>query len=170
MAAATTRASGATSRVDCKAARGRRELHFDSLDEVLADAQRLAAAPNIRMLGNWPLPRLLMHLATAINSSIDGISAKAPWYIRLVGPLIRRRILVRQMSPGFRLPAKFEPSFFPESASSREAAEKLQSAVGRVHNERMTAKHPVLGSLTHEQWTQLHLRHAEMHLSFAVPD
>jgi hypothetical protein len=33
----------------------------------------------------------------------------------------------------------------------------------------MTARHPVLGKLTHEEWTQLHLRHAELHLSFAVP-
>jgi hypothetical protein len=32
----------------------------------------------------------------------------------------------------------------------------------------MTARHPVLGKLTHDQWKQIHLRHAELHLSFAA--
>ena len=155
--------------VDTKTVQGRRELNFRSLDEVLADAERLVASPNTKMLGNWPLSQLLTHLATAINGSIDGTSAKAPWFIRLIGPLLKGRVLKNRMSPGFKLPKDVEVGFFPSVSSPQEALEELRRAVGRSHNERMTARHPILGKLTHEEWTRLHLRHAELHLSFAVP-
>jgi hypothetical protein len=149
---------------------GRRALNFTSLDEVVADAQTLIASPTVKMLGNWPLAQLLMHLAKAVNSSIDGISANAPWYVRMVGPLIKGRILTKGMSPGFKLPKKVEPVFFPAAESAQEALECLRAAVARTRRERMTARHPVLGKLTHDEWTRLHLRHAELHLSFAVPE
>jgi len=156
--------------IDTRRVQGRRPLRFTSLDAMLADAERLVASPNTKMLGNWPLGQILTHLTLAIHSSIDGISARAPWFIRLVGPWIKKRILQRGMSPGFKLPRTVERSFFPPSASARDALEKLRIAAGRLQSEKMTAIHPVLGKLTHEEWLELHLRHAEMHLSFAVPD
>jgi hypothetical protein len=145
-------------------------LRFDSLDAMLADAERLVASSDTKMLGNWPLDRLLTHLTLAMNSSIDGISARAPWFIRLVGPAIKRRVLTRGMSPGFKLPKRVETRFFPTATSAGDALEKFRSAVGRVRQEKMTAIHPVFGRITHDEWLQLHLRHAEMHLSFATAD
>lgn len=157
------------SSIDTKTVPGRRVLHFKSLDEVVVDAERLAISPGTKMLGNWPLSQLLTHLATAIHGSIDGISARAPWFVRLAAPLIKGRILTKGMRPGFRLPKKVEPDFFPAAPSPGEALDALRAAVTRTHEQRMTSRHPVLGKLTHEEWTQLHLRHAELHLSFAVP-
>ena len=156
--------------VNTKIVQGCRELKFGSLDEVVVDAEQLVASPNTRVLGNWPLSQLLTHLTTAINGSIDGIPAKAPWFIRLIGPLIKRRILKNGMSPGFRLPKAAEAGFYPIVASPQVALEGLRAAVGRSHTEQMIAPHPVLGKLTHKEWTQMHLRHAELHLSFAVPN
>ncbi|HEX3870489.1 MAG TPA: DUF1569 domain-containing protein, partial [Pirellulales bacterium] len=52
---------------------GRRDLTFASLDDVVADAETVVASPNVKMLGNWPLDRLLSHLALAVNGSVDGI-------------------------------------------------------------------------------------------------
>jgi hypothetical protein len=164
-----TTASGSRSASSNPAA-GRRELSFRSLDDVVADADMLVAAPQTRMLGNWPLDKLLMHLATAVNGSIDGVSFRAPFYIRLVGPLIKRRFLTQKMPPGFKLPKGTEQGFFPSAGSAREAAEVLRKAIARLPAERMTSKHPVFGRLSHDEWTQLHLRHAELHLSFARPD
>jgi hypothetical protein len=155
--------------VDTKTVQGRRELTFESLDEVVVDAEKLVASPSTKMLGNWPLSQLLTHLATAINGSIDGTSAKAPWLIRLVGPLLRGRFLRNEMSPGFKLPKDVEVGFFPAVGSPQEALERLRVAVGRLKTEKMMTRHPVLGKLIHEEWTRLHLRHAELHLSFAVP-
>jgi Protein of unknown function (DUF1569) len=156
--------------VNTKQVQGRRRLRFTSLDAMLADAEQLVAAPRTRMLGNWPLDQLLTHLTLAMNSSIDGISARAPWFVRLVGPVIKRRILTRGMTTGFNLPKQFETEFFPAAISSDDALEKFRAAVGRVRQEKMTAIHPVFGRITHDEWMQLHLRHAELHLSFAAAD
>jgi hypothetical protein len=159
----------ATMTVNTKTVQGRRRLSFQSIDEVVADAEKLVASPDTKMLGNWPLCQNLTHLAMAINSSIDGISAKAPWFIRLLRPFIKGRILKKGMPAGFYLPKVHEAAFFPPAASNQVAFEQLRSAASRSKNERMTARHPVLGKLTHEEWAQFHLRHAELHLSFAVP-
>jgi hypothetical protein len=160
---------GTAARVDTKAVRGRRELHFRSFDEVLADAEGLVASPHTGTLGNWPLSQLLTHLAKAINKSIDGISAKVPIRFRILGWFIKGRVLKKGLSPGFQLPQGREAEAFPAAASPTAALETLRAAVGRTRTERMTARHPVFGGLTHEEWTRLHLRHAELHLSFAVP-
>ena len=147
----------------------RRELHFNSLDEVVADAERLVASPSTKMLGNRPLGELLAHLAMGINGSMDGASFKIPWFIRLFAPLVKRRMLSNPMSAGFNLPKDAEATLYPPVASTQEGLQELRTAVNRLRTEKMTAKNPVFGKLTPEEWTQLHLRHAELHLSFAVP-
>lgn len=154
-------------RVDTKAVRGRRALSFASWDEVVADAEKLAASPGTNVLGNWPLSQLIAHLATSIDNSIDGIPGQAPWLIRVIGPLLKARILKHGMPPGVKLPKEVEASVFPPTSSPQEALQELRRAVGRAQHERMSARHPVLGKLNHDQWTRLHLRHAELHLSYA---
>ncbi len=155
--------------VDTKRVEGRRTLRFNSVDEIMADAEKLVSSPYTKVLGNWPLERLLSHLTRAMNNSIDGINAKAPFFIRWIGGLLKGRILTKGMSPGRKLPKEIDAKFFPEVASPQEALEKMRLAVGRIHKEKMNAVHPVFGKLTHEEWLQLHLRHAELHLSFALP-
>jgi hypothetical protein len=154
--------------VNTKHVQGRRTLRFSSLDEAVADAELLVASSGIRTLGNWPLERLLTHLAMAVNSSIDGFSAQAPWFIRLAAPLIKGRILNHQVPAGFKLPKAAESQFYPVAASRHEALETLRRAIARLQNERMTSPHPVIGRLTHDEWMKFHLRHSELHLSFAV--
>jgi hypothetical protein len=151
-------------------ARARRKLSFDSLDEVISDAERLVESPNSKTLGAWPLGQLCTHLAMAINGSIDGIEDRAPLPVRMLGPLLKRWILARGMSPGFKLPKQREAVFFPAATSAQEGLDKLRAAACRVKTERMTAQHPAFGKLTHDEWNRLHLRHAELHLSFAVPE
>jgi len=155
--------------VDCKTVQGRRKLTFNSLDDIVADAEKLAASPETKVLGNWPLSQLFTHLAGVTNDSIDGISARAPWYFRLIGPLVKGRVLRKGMSAGFQLPKEMESAMFPPAGSPRDAFEKLRMAIARTKKERMTARHPFFGKMTHEEWTQLHMRHAELHLSFALP-
>ena len=155
--------------VDPKTIGGRRQLHFTSLAEVVADAEKLVASPTTRALGNWPVVQLLTHLAMAMNRSIDGISFQAPWYLRLFGRLVKRRLFQRGLTPGFKLPKDMEAVAYPMAVSLPEALDMLRRAVDRMRHEKATAAHPVFGRLTHEEWTQFHLRHAELHLSFAVP-
>ena len=156
--------------VDTAKVRGRRPLSFASLDEVVAEAERLVAARDVEMLGNLSLGQILAHLAIPINGAIDGVKVKGPWVIRtFLGPWIKARIARKGMSPGFQLPAKFAKDFFPENVSSAQGLEMLRKAVARQKTERMTSDHPMMGPMSHEDWERLHRRHAELHLGFAVP-
>ena len=155
--------------VDCTKVAGRREIHFETLDDVVADAKELVSSPTARTLGNWTLTKLLSHLAQTIDNSIDGFQMKAPLIIRMIGPFIERSAL-RKVSPGIKLPKKLEPIAFPEAPSVQSAPEDLVKAVAQTKTERMESKHPAFGRMSHEDCTALHLRHSEMHLSFAVPE
>jgi hypothetical protein len=155
--------------VASRSVQGRRRLAFASFDDILADAEQLVASPHTKTLGNWPLDRLLMHLATAMERSIDGIRFAVPWYIRVVGFFIKGRVLNRAMPAGFRLPSDTEPKAYPAAVSPEAALARLRNSVARTQREKMNSRHPVFGALTHEEWTRFHLRHAELHLSFAVP-
>jgi len=156
--------------VNTKSVQGRRKLSFESLDEAVADAERLVASPRVTMLGNLSLGQILAHLAIPINGAIDGFDIKGPWIIRtLLGPRIKSSILNKGMSPGAKLPKKFHAELFPRRVSAEQGLEMYRKAVARLKTERMTADHPFMGPMCHEDWDRLSRRHAELHLSFAVP-
>ena len=153
---------------DTNTAQERRQLKFTSFDEVLADAEQLASSPNTRTLGNWQIGQLLAHLAWTVNNSIDGIPFKGPWYMRLVGFFIKGRVIKHGLPTGIKLPKEAEAASYRATSSPQEGLEALRKAVNRTKTEKMTSGHPVLGKLTHEEWAQYHLRHCELHLSFAI--
>ena len=153
-----------------KTVQGRRDVSFQTLDDIVADAEKLVASPTSRTIGNWPLVKLIKHLSQTIHNFIDGFQSKAPRWIRLIMPLFKGRILkARKMSPGINLPKATVASAFPDAGSIQEALDDLRRAVARTKSERMEAVHPAFGKMTHDEWNTLHLRHSEMHLSFALP-
>lgn len=146
---------------------GRREVIFESLDDVLMDAERLVAAPGVTMLGNWTLGQLLAHLAGGLHMSIDGSDHRPHWFVRLLGPFLKRRVL-RKMSAGFQLPKPVADKIIPtEAISPEEGLSRLQEAVKRFRSDLSRKPHNVFGRMTGAEWHQLQLRHAELHLSFA---
>lgn len=149
---------------------GRREVAYESLDDVLMDAEKLVASPNTKMLGNWTLGQVLAHLAASLHLSIDGSDHRPPWYIRLVGPFLKR-IVLRKMSAGFQLPKPVADKVIPsEPVTPQEGLRLLQEAVKRFRADTTRKPHSVFGKMTGAQWHQLHLRHAELHMSFATTD
>ena len=156
--------------VNSKTVQGRRDVAFQTLDDIVADAEKLVASSKTRAIGNWPLEKLMMHLSQTIHNSIDGFQSKAPLWIRLIMPLFKGRILnARKMSPGINLPKAAVASAYPDAGSLQEALDDLRRAVARTKSERMEAVHPAFGKMTHDEWNTLHLRHSELHLSFALP-
>lgn len=157
--------------VNPRRVKGRRSLRFETFHDVVADVEQLVAANNCRMLGNWSLPVLINHLTMTMHASIDGFPSKAPFLIRLIGPMIKRSVVYgKKLSPGIKLPAEAIPAAFPPGNSAHEALADLKSAFSRALTERMEADHPAFGRMTHEEWLLMQLRHAEMHLSFALPE
>ena len=148
---------------------GRRVVAYESLDDVLMDAEKLVANPNVRMLGNWSLGQLLAHLAAAMHMSIDGSDHRPPWYIRLFGPFLKP-IVLKKMSAGFQLPKPIADQLIPsQPVSPQEGFRLLQEAIKRFRADNTRKPHTAFGKLTGAEWHQLHLRHSELHMSFAVP-
>ncbi len=157
--------------IDTAKVQGRRQLQFKSLDEIRADVDTLAAAREVSTIGNWSAGQALKHVATIMNKCVDGFETHPPFFIRwIVRAFFRRHFLTKPMSAGFKLPKAaaaelipLPPVSFDEGVSSvRQAIDRLKSTPTRVPS-------PVLGPMNVDEWTQLHCRHAELHLSFLLP-
>jgi len=148
----------------------RRELRYESLEDLLADAERLSKIP-IHTVGKWTYPQILDHLARTMTASLDGFGFKAPGWARLlIAPFVKNSFLTRTMKPGFNLP-RTATALIPASDLTVPAAlVNLRKAMTRIANEPANAEHPFFGKLASQEWTSLHLRHAELHMSFVVPD
>jgi hypothetical protein len=111
---------------------GRRQLQFDSLDDILGEPERRASC-NVRQLGNWSLGQIFKHLAITMNASIDGVQYKAPWLMRLVTPMFKKRILTQPMQPGFKIPAKLAIKTVPDpGTTTEEGLTALRQAITRL--------------------------------------
>jgi len=147
---------------------GRRELHFTSLDEVLEDA-RAVCRGNPTALGNWSPGQILMHLARSIDASIDGIPGRLSWPMRMLGKVLKKRLLTGRLRAGFKPPRQIARQLMPGETSTEAGLKALTEAIERLKQTSDRAPHIFLGELTADQWEQFHLRHAELHLSFLLP-
>ncbi len=145
----------------------RRRVQYADLDDLLADAERLVdlQAPTT---GNWSVGQILEHLALVMDKSIDGFETPPlPWVVRLVFRLfLKKKILNRPMQPGLKLPKRAEQEIVVDSIDERKALAHLKQAVQRLKTETDRKPSPILGRLSVDEWNRLHVRHAEMHMSF----
>jgi hypothetical protein len=156
-------------RVNTAKVEGRRKLDFASLDEVLADADRLSSG-RVKQLGNWSAGQIFRHLAIAYNGSIDGLTLEVPWYLRAMAKIFKKKLLAGPMPPGFSLPADAAKVLEPPATSTEAGLVDLHAAVARLKRDPHRAKHPVFGELDKEDWNKIHVKHASLHLSFLVPE
>jgi len=148
---------------------GRRELHFSRIDEAFTDAEALAAAPHTQ-LGNWTLGEICDHLAKSLDTVTDDKQFQPGLFFKLIGPLLRNRMINHPMSPGFQMPAGMKPIFMPTSdADTSESLPRLRKAIERFNAADLPERSPTFGKMSQEDWHKFHCRHAEMHLSFIVP-
>ena len=89
--------------------------------------------------------------------------------MRLLGPLMKGRMLSKAMSPGFQLPANMLKVFGPPPTSAEDGLKVFREAIRRQKTETHREPSPFLGKMTDAEYVQLHCRHAELHLSFVVP-
>ncbi len=148
----------------------RRRLHFGGLDELRAEVERLAAAREVRTLGNWSAGQVLVHLAVVMEKSIDGFEYRFAPPMQLLARLLKNRFLTKPMRPGMKMPLRAYQELGPPPAEFAEGLDRLRRALNRLQTEPHGAAHPVFGAFTADEWARLHCRHAEMHLSFLVPE
>jgi hypothetical protein len=155
--------------VDTRHVSGRRQVQYHSLHELLADVELLSGG-GYRQLGNWNLGQICEHLAGSVKMGLDGSSIRFPWYLKMAGPLLKRRFITKPMPAGFKLPPKGAEELVPSnSADDQRGVEKLRHEVERWYRQPQRVPHPMFGPLTPEEWEQFTCRHAELHMSFLVP-
>lgn len=147
-----------------------RTLRFDSLREMLADAER-CAQPGAKSFGRRTPAENIDHLAKTLLLGVEGYGGlRVPWLVRVGAKLLKKRILSRAMKPGLKMPGGEEGAFAPSAGvSNEEAIERLRTAVDRAEREGFIDENPMLGKLTEEEWVALNLRHAELHLGMLLP-
>jgi hypothetical protein len=157
------------SKVNTAKASGRRSVRYNSIEDLLADAERLAKSPH-RTIGNWSLGMILKHISDAYKMGLDGAAFMAPWPLRwYLRTFMKQRFLQGPMPAGFKLP-KRAASLLPSETSPADGLAALQKVTSRWKSESQRAIHPALGNLTPAEWDQLELRHAELHMSFVLPE
>ena len=154
--------------VATKSVTGRRQLQFNNLEEILADVEQLNQG-SIKTLGNWSSGQVIKHLTIVMTASLDGFHHTAPWFVRLIGKLMKKQMLTKPMSAGFTLPANAAAEMVPGPIDWPDALRQFREVVRRLQREEKRMPSSFLGVLTREEWDRLHCRHAELHLSFLVP-
>lgn len=153
--------------VNTKQVTDRRTLSFQSLDDILSDAETLASHPPIRTTGNWTAAQIIQHIATFIDWSIDGFPFTAPLPLRVFGRMIRKGAQRKPAPRGLKAPKGIMDHVVPADYALDDAMRSLRAAVMRVRaGKRMDKPSPLFGKLSHDEWMRIHCRHAEMHFGF----
>lgn len=147
----------------------RRPLTYSKISEVLEDAEQLAKG-SYRTTGEWSYGQILWHLGYTFAASFDSFPFKAPLFARLlVAPFIKQKVLTRPMKPGLKLGPYAASMIPPADVSTEDGLAKLRDAIKRFESSSPDQNHPFFGKMTSDEWVLLHLRHAELHLSFVWP-
>lgn len=159
--------------VNTKSVTGRRDVRLGTFDDFLADVERVEradAAGQLRPLGNWSPGQNLQHMARFMVCTLDGFPDDPPVVFKLMGRVLRlcmgKKLFTKTVPAGFKLP-KDVPFLPADSVSVADGAAELRAQLERVRGgASFIPASPFFGKLSREQWIELHLRHAELHLSF----
>jgi hypothetical protein len=109
-------------------------------------------------------------LATWVEFSYTGTPLKVPFFIKWILGLRKQRMLYGPMRVGARIPGVEGGTLGTDQVPTNEAIERFHRAMKRLKTQVPTTPNAIFGSLTREEWVALHLRHAEGHLGFLIPE
>lgn len=152
----------------------RRKIRFESIDDVLAEVDKIVAAEKagkLRRTGNWTAGQTFNHLASWINYAYDGFPMRTPWFIRmLLRALKLKKYLSTEMDAGIKIPGSPAGTYATEPLGLEEGAVKYRAALARLRSsEPARFDSPAFGKLSDADRLRLNFRHAELHLSFLHP-
>lgn len=145
----------------------RRTLRLVDFDSVLREVDSLCKTGYDRT-GTWTLGQISGHLARVIEQSMDGFPSMLPWIVRVVirwmalGKILRHEQINRSV--------KAPDYLMPDETDDRAGVDRLHAAIERLkkHTNPLHPS-PAFGPLTNDQWREVHLWHAEHHLSYLLP-
>ena len=148
----------------------RRDLRFQNLDELVADARSVALQPH-ETTGNWNASQILLHVAGLIGVANRGTGIRLPLPIRLMGRVFKTLGVHRRRIPaGLKAP----PVLMTENDANaqvpvEEAVATLEREVAEAQAKPMSHPGPLFGKMSHDDRVTVHCRRAELHFSFLRP-
>lgn len=150
----------------------RRTLRFGTLDQALADAEKIAAADragSLRRLGNWTPGMVFSHVAAFASYPYDGYPpalGKPPWIIRVILKMRKNTYINKGLPAGIRIPKVDGGTVGVDNVPTDEGLRRLRAAFERMKKTPPCTPNVIFGPLSHDEWMQLQCRHAELHFSF----
>lgn len=148
-----------------------RIVRFNSIDQLLEEIERLAAADRAGRLsccGKWTLGQIFGHLATWCSFAFDGSPLKVPFFIRWIVKFQKKRFINGPMPRGVKIPRVPGGTLGTEPISLDEGLARLKQQLLRLKSEAPVKPHMLFGPLRHEEWIAMNLRHAELHLGYVT--
>ncbi len=143
-------------------------LKFDTLDALLADADRLRGG--YEKAGRWELGMMLDHIAKMMSAPFVAGQRDMPAPAAAVARFCLRSMVRRSWYPTmvtFPAPAKFQPAPGTDVGA---AVASLRAIVGQVRALPEGPVHcPPFGSISKGDFVGLQLLHAAHHLSYLRP-
>jgi len=153
----------------------RRRLHFSSIPDMIAEAERLATADKagkLKALGNWTCGQIFNHLANWASYPYEGFPDRLrtpPWFIKPLLKMLKPKYLTKGMPQGVRIPKVEGGTVGNEPLSTEDGLKKLRLALDRLDKQVPKHPSPAFGNMTHHEVKELNLRHAELHMGFLQP-
>jgi len=151
----------------------RRTLHLRSIDELLAELDRIEQAEKagtLRAVGNWTPGQILGHVAAWIEYGWSGYPIKSPpWPISWLLRRTLKRTLREGLKSGVKIPGVAGGTTGTEPLETDVALQRLRTALQRLQAaEPVQYESPAFGPMSQADRVTLQLRHAELHLSYLV--
>lgn len=149
-----------------------RKLRFTSIADLRAEVERVAAAERTGMLrrsGNWTVGQVFNHLATWMEFGWKPCPIRPPFFIRWIVKGRKAKYLNEGMPAGVRIPRVEGGTLGTEPATLEDGLRRYMAAIDRTEREAPMEPSPIFGPLTHQEFINGQLRHAELHLGFLHP-
>ena len=150
-----------------------RKLRFNSISDILRDAEQICHANHVIQLGNWSAGQAFEHLAKSFCSSVTASKADISVWRRAIARVCKPIVLRYGLPAGVQIASVSDVAareFLPrETVSVEEGYEELLRAVSAISENDMDATHNCFGKMSPEDWERMHCRHAELHLRLLLP-
>ncbi|HEX2837719.1 MAG TPA: DUF1569 domain-containing protein [Phycisphaerales bacterium] len=152
-----------------------RVLRFESMADVLADAERIAAsdrAGTLRRTGNWTAAQAMNHVSAFMEYPYDGYPKELstpPWFVRVILKLMKNKYMKGPLPKGVKIPKIPGGTVGATDGPIDAAMVRFKKAAARLKASAPTVANPIFGPMSHEEWVQLHCRHAELHFGYLHP-
>jgi hypothetical protein len=147
----------------------KRSLRFESVDELLAEVERLRQAGYTK-LGEWELPQMMDHIARQMTLLLEPGGPRVPWALQWIARRVIHRMAVRKKYLPFKARAAEQLKPSPD-ATDASAYASLVAAVDRLRSLKgdLIDTH-TFGTMSRHDYIQMQLVHAAHHLGFLIPN